>query len=78
MKTGSKVKSYCLDNIVSIISLWENFSSFKASNSKENTLIWLEIKLIRDFIAVLVTCKFEEHPIKNKDAIDRPRSTMGK
>ena len=48
-----------------------------ASNSKENSPIWPEIELIRDFRAVLVTCNFEEHPIKNEVAIERTRSTMG-
>ena len=38
----------------------------RASNSKENIPIWPEIKLLRDFIAVLVTCKFEKLPIKIK------------
>ena len=33
--------------------------------------------IIRYFIAVLVTCKFEDYPIKNEDAIDRTRWTKG-
>ena len=32
------------------------------------TLIWPNIKLDRDFMVVLVTCKNEEHPIKNEGA----------
>ena len=46
----------------------------RASNSEVNSLIWLEIELVRDFKAVLVTCKFEEDPIKNEVAI--PRKTF--
>ena len=30
--------------------------------------IWLKIKLVRDIINVLVTCKYEEDPIKNEGA----------
>ena len=55
----------------------KNFHRSRASNSKENSPIAPEIKPIRDFIAVLVICKFEEHPIENEVAIDRTRSTMG-
>ena len=74
MKIGSKVKSlssagqHCLH----YKSMGKKYHRSRASNSKENSPIWPEIKLIRDFIAVLVTCKFEEYPI-----IDRTRSTMG-
>ena len=75
MKIGSKVKSlssgqHCLHYVII-------FHSSRASKSKENSSIWPEIELIWDFIAVLVTCKFEEHPIKNEVATDRTRSTMG-
>ena len=49
----------------------------RASNSKENIPILPKIELTQDFITVLVTCKFEEHPIKNEAAINRTRSTMG-
>ena len=42
----------------------------RASNSKVNSVIWPEFELIRDFIlAVLVTCKFDEDPIKSEVAI---------
>ena len=62
---------------LSPLSLWGKFHRSRASNSKEDSPIWPEIELIRDFIVVLVTCKFEEHPIKNKVAIDRTRSAIG-
>ena len=41
------------------------------SNSKVNGPTWPKIELFRDFIDVLVTCKYEEVLIKNEDAIDR-------
>ena len=34
-----------------------------------NSLIWPEIKLVPDFMTVLVTCKFDEDLIKNEVAI---------
>ena len=34
-------------------------------------------KVIWDFIAVLITCKFGEHRIKNEVSIDQTRSIMG-
>ena len=47
------------------------FRRSRANNSKVNGPIWPEIELIRYFIDVLVTCKFEEDPIKTEVAIDR-------
>ena len=35
--------------------------------------IWLKSKLLRDIIDVLVTCKYEEDPIKNKSARELTR-----
>ena len=55
----------------------EIFHRSRASNSKEKNPTYSEIKHIRDFIAVLITCKFEEHPIKNEVAINWTRTTMG-
>ena len=53
------------------------FPRSRASNSKATSLIWPKIELKRDFMTVLTTCKFEDHQMKNKAAIDRSRSTMG-
>ena len=41
----------------------------RASNSEKNILIWPEFEHIRDFMAVLVTCKFEDDSIKSEGAI---------
>ena len=38
----------------------------KAANSIIGEGIWLKLKLIQAFIVVLITCKNEEDPIKNK------------
>ena len=38
----------------------------RAANSAVLSPIWPNFELVRDFINVLVTCKYEEHPIKMK------------
>ena len=40
-----------------------NFS--RAPNSVESGLIWPKFQLIRDFMPVLATCKFEKNLMKN-------------
>ena len=47
---------------------YRHYKSMKESNSKVNSPIWLEIKLIRDFISVLITCKFHKAWIKHEGA----------
>ena len=42
---------------------------FTGSNLISSRWIWLEFKLIQYFMLVLVTCKFDDGPIKNKGAI---------
>ena len=42
----------------------KRFRRSRASNSKANSSICPEIELVRDFMPVLVTCKFEEDSIK--------------
>ena len=48
----------------------------RASNSEVNSLIPPKLELIQEFMAALVTCKFED-PIKIEGTIDRTRSNMG-
>ena len=57
-----------LDKIFPIISLWEFFSRSRAANSAVLGRIWPKFELVRDIIDVLVTCKYEEDPIKNEGA----------
>ena len=40
----------------------------RAANSTVLGPIWLNLELVRDVIDVLVTCKYEEDPIKNEGA----------
>ena len=42
-----------------------NFKTLKAANSIVNGPIWLKDKLFRDFMHVLVTCKYKKNQIKN-------------
>ena len=44
------------------------FRSSRAANSAVLGRIWLKFELVRDIIDVLLTCKYEEDPIKNEGA----------
>ena len=44
------------------------FRRSRASNSAVLGQIWLKFELVRDIIDVLVTCKYEEDPIKKEVA----------
>ena len=48
-----------------IISLWEIFRRSRAANSTVSGPIWLKVKLLRDFMHVLVTCKYKKYWSKN-------------
>ena len=47
--------------------IW-SFRHSRASNSEVNSPIWPEFELIRDFMAVLISCKFEDDLIKSEGA----------
>ena len=61
-----KLKRLCSDKVK-----YGVFRNSRASNSDMNSLIWLKCKFIRDSMAVLVTCKFEDGLIKSGNAILR-------
>ena len=48
-----------------IKSLWENFRRSRAANSIVSGQIWPKFELVRDFMHVLVTCKYKKDRIKN-------------
>ena len=60
------------EGICPIISLWEVFFVFflvffrrsRASNSKPNSPISIRFELRRDFMPVLIICKFDVDPIQ--------------
>ena len=54
-----------------------NFRHSRARNPEVNSLIWPKFELIREFMVVLATCKFDEDPIKTESTIDRTRPNMG-
>ena len=45
--------------------IWEFFRRSRAANSVVSGPIWPKFKLVRDFMYVLVTCKYEKDRIKN-------------
>ena len=47
------------------------FHHSRANNFKVNSPIWPKIKLVRDVINALVTCKFDEDTLKNEVGILR-------
>ena len=50
-----------------IISLWEFFRRSRAANSVVSSPIWPKFKLVRDFMHVLVTCKYKKDWIKTTE-----------
>ena len=44
------------------------FRRSRAANSAVHGPIWPNFELVRDVMVVLVTCKYEEDPIKNEGA----------
>ena len=69
----TKLRSTILWTTVSPLQVYgKHFRRLRANNSKENNPIWPEIELVWDFIAVLITCKFDKYPIQNEVAILRP------
>ena len=49
-----------------ILSLWEIFRRSRAANSVVSGPIWPKFELVRDYMHVLVTCKYKKDRIKNK------------
>ena len=52
------------------------FPGSRASNSEVNDLTWPKFQLVRDFMPLLDTCKFEEVVIKTQEAMPRTMSNM--
>ena len=60
-----------------IISLWEIFRRSRAANSVVRCPIWPKCQLIRDFMHVLVTCKYKKDQIKNNRHLFPHYKSMG-
>ena len=52
------------------------FHGSMASNSEVNDLTWPKFELVRDFMPLLDTCKFEEIVIKTEGAMPRRMSSF--
>ena len=58
-----------------IISLWEIFRRSMSANSLISGPIWPKFDLVRDFMPVLVTCKYNKDRIKSiREKVETPFS----
>ena len=64
-KIRSKMNELAWRHHFPIISLWEIFRRSRAANSIVSGPIWPKLKLLQDFMHVLVTCKYKKNRIKN-------------
>ena len=54
-----------------------NFWSLKAANSVVSGPNWLKFEFVRDFMHVLVTCKYKKDRIKNnREKVETPFSPL--
>ena len=57
------------EKLQTLFSLLQPYGDFflksRTHNSEMSCLIWLKFEFVQDFMPVLITCKFEEDPIKN-------------
>ena len=65
MMIQSKMNTLAWRQHFPIISLWEIFRRSRAANSVVSGPIWRKFELVRDFMHVLVTCKYRKDRIKN-------------
>ena len=65
MMIRSKMNELAWSDHLPIISLWEIFQTSRAANSVVRGWIWPKFELVRDFMHVLVTCKYKKDRIKN-------------
>ena len=55
----------------------ENILDLRAANSVVSGLIWMKIKLVQDFMHVLVTCKYKKDRLKNnREKVDTSFSPL--
>ena len=65
MMIRSKINELAWRHHFPIISLWEIFRCWRAANSVVSGPIWPKFELVRDFMHVLVTCKYKKDWITN-------------
>ena len=66
MMIRSKMNELAWRQHFPIISLWAIFKMLKAANSEDSDPILPKFELVRDFMHVLVSCKYKKDRIKNK------------
>ena len=66
----SKMNKLAWRHYFPIISIVEIFRSSRAANSVVSGPIWPKFELVRDFMHVLVTCKYKKDRIKNEKGAD--------
>ena len=77
MMIRSKMNKLAWREHFPIISLWETFSRSRATNSVVSGPIWPQFELVRDFMHVLVTCKYKKDWIKsNRENVETPFSPL--
>ena len=67
MMSRSKMNELAWRHHFPIISLWEIFRRSRAANSVVSGPSWLKSELVRDFMHVLVTCKYKKDRIKKNE-----------
>ena len=67
MMIRSKMNELAWRQHFPIISLWEIFRLSRAANSVFIGPIWPKFELVRDFMHVLVTCKYKKDKIKTTE-----------
>ena len=72
MMIRSKMNELAWRHHFPIISLWEFFKPSRAANSVVSGPICPKFELVRDFMNVLVTCKYKKVQIKNNRASFSP------
>ena len=77
MMIRSKMNELAWRQHFPIISLWETFRCSRAANSVVSGLIWPKFELVRDFMHVLITCKYKKDQIKSHlEQIETPFSPL--
>ena len=77
MMIRSKMNELAWRHHFPIISLWEIFQTSRTANSMVSGPIWPKFKFVRDFMHVLITCKYKKNRIKNnREKVDTSFSPL--
>ena len=77
MMIRSKINILAWRHHFPILSVWDFFRRSSAANSVVSGPIWPKFELVRDFMHVLVTCKYKNDWIKNnQEKVETPFSSL--